>query len=206
MQFSQCLSTMFVAKTEVITELLTVVITNTSHNNHLADTSDWNYCSMANQKTFSGQCAHLFGPIKKSHLLLQKHLSCAYMLAVYLYTHISQGIWSMKSTDRCTLKEGSTETAQMAQYSAPADTSFSLFLFITQCQDSRGQDPKRGALCVRWKTYLKVVRWQQNDETLGTAAQHHSRDCQEHVCWHTHLKTNRQATRAGQNGTQQNTR
>lgn len=75
----------------------------------------------------------------------------------------------MKPTDRCILKEGSAQTAQMAQYSSgPANASFKLFTFITQCQDSRQQDPRNGALCRGWKTYLKVVRWQRNDETLGT--------------------------------------
>lgn len=73
----------------------------------------------------------------------------------------------MKPTDRCILKEGSTQTAQYS--SGPANASFKLFIFIRQCQDNRRQDPRSRALCRGWKTYLKVVRWQRNDKTLGTA-------------------------------------
>lgn len=156
---------LFLAKTEVIKNCPLLSL-NIQVNNHLTNKE---LKLLANENTSSGTVYSFVWSNQEKPFVTEKHLSCLYMHAVYLYTHIYQGIWTMKPTDRCILKEGSAQTAHMAQYSSgPANASFKLFIFITQCQDSRRQDPGSRALCRGWKTYLKVVRWQRNDETLST--------------------------------------
>lgn len=90
------------------------------------------------------------------------------MCLLFIYTHTF-----IKVSEAWTgvFSEGSAQTAQRAPHPPePANTSLRLFTFTAQCQDSRRQ----GSRCLpHWRgytTYLKVVRWQKNEETLGTAA------------------------------------
>lgn len=126
---------------------------------------------LANQNTFSRTVYSLVWSKQEEPFATEKHLSCVYVAAAYLYTHIYQGIWGLEPTDRCVLNQGSAQTAQMAPHPpGPANTSLRLFTFTAQCQDSRQEDSRSHPLWRGCTTYLKVVRWQKNEETLGTAA------------------------------------
>lgn len=124
----------------------------------------------------------------------------------------------MEPTDRCVLQEGSAQTAQMAPHPpGPANTSLRLFTFTAQCQDSRQQDSRSHPLWRGCTTHLKVVRWQKNEETLGTAAAASQRlpghpppartalCVLRHILKLTKISSNGQAQGAEQNGVQQNT-
>lgn len=113
---------------------------------------------LANQSTFSGTVYSFIWSNQEEPFATEEHLSRVYLHAVYLYTCIHQGIWSMKPTDRCILKEGRLRWLNLHQ-GLPMPLSNCSYLLHSA----------KTALCRGWKTYLEVVRWQRNDEAFGTA-------------------------------------
>lgn len=188
------------AKIEVIKKLPTTVNKNTSQQ------SSYEQGIISQPKcTFCDSVLICLVQARRAIYYWKTSVLCTYQ-AVYLYTRIYHSIWSMKATDRCILKEGSADSSHGSIFTRACQHRFQIVHIYYTAPRHQQQDSKSRALCRGRKTYLKVVRWQRNDETLGTATEGQQKvlghpppartALSASLYWYTHLKINQETEKS----------